>query len=115
MSDEHAQDEGLAPPEQAGGERPDSGQEASIQVYLDSGWYWEDRTLKHPTDRELTIRIDPGTGDWYPTAGIGRVIDRVVKREGRESGLFRDDAYPTVKLSRLMLKEIERAKRSGER
>ena len=115
MSDEHAQDDAPVLPEQVGAERPDSGPEASIQVYLDSGWYWEESTLTHPTDRELTIRIDPGTGDWYPTAGIGRVIDRVVKREGRDSGLFEDDAYPTVKLSRLMLQEIERAKRSGER
>ena len=115
MCDEHAQDDGLTPPVQAGEERQDSGQEASIQVYLDSGWYWDDRTLTHPTDRKLTIRIDPVTGDWYPTAGIGRVIDRVVKREGRDSGLFQDDAYPTIKLSRLMLKEIERGKRSGER
>jgi hypothetical protein len=114
MNDEHAQDDGLTPQEQEGEGRPDSGQEASIQVYLDSGWHWEDRMLTHPTDKSLTIRIDPVTRDWYPTARIGQVIDRVVKREGRESGLFEDDAYPTVKLSRLMLKEIERAKRGGE-
>jgi hypothetical protein len=95
------------------GDQVQSEEKASIQVYLDAGWYWEGPRLLHPTDRALTIRINPATRDWYPTAGVGKVIDEVVKREGRDSGLFEDGRYPTVKLSRLMLKEIARAKRSG--
>jgi hypothetical protein len=114
MSGDQAEDDGLAPEEREGRERRGAGDQASIQVYLDVGWYWEDHRLTHPTDRALTIRIDPVTRDWYPTAGIGKVIDKVVKREGRANGLFEDDRYPTVKLSRLMVEEIERAKRGGE-
>ena len=62
----------------------------------------------------MNIRIDPVTRDWYPTAKLGKVIDKVVKREGRGDELFKDDMYPTVKLARLMVEEIERAKRGGE-
>jgi hypothetical protein len=43
------------------------------------------------------------------------VIDVVVEREGRSGELFTDDKYPTVKLARLMVVEIGRAKRGGER
>ena len=109
MSDDQTGGDGLTPEE-----RREGGEEASIQVYLDGGWYWEDHRLTHPTDRALTIRVDPVTRDWYPTARIGKVMDKVVKREGRDNGLFEDDMYPTVKLSRLMVEEMVRAKRGDE-
>ena len=51
----------------------------------------------------------------YPAARMGKLMDKVVKREGRDNGLFEDDMYPTVKLSRLMVEEMVRAKRGGER
>jgi hypothetical protein len=103
--------DGLTLEERAGRERRGGDEEASIQVYLDAGWYWEGQRLMHPTDRTLTIRIDPVTRDWYPAARIGKLMDKVVKREGRDNGLFEDDLYPTAKLSRLMVEEMERAKR----
>jgi hypothetical protein len=102
---------GLTLEERAGRERRRVDEEASIQVYLDANWYWEGQRLMHPTDGTLTIRIDPVTRDWYPAARMGKVMDKVVKREGRENGLFEDDIYPTAKLSRLLVEEIERAKR----
>jgi hypothetical protein len=114
MSGDQAEDDGLTPEERARGGRRDAGEEASIQEYLDAGWYWEDGKLTHPTDRVLNIRIDPVTRDWYPTAQLGKVIDEVVEQAGRSGELFQDDRYPTVKLARLMVAEIERAKRSGE-
>ena len=43
------------------------------------------------------------------------MIDVVVQREGQSGELFTDDKYPTVKLARLMVEEIGRAKRGGER
>lgn len=103
--------DGLTLEERAGRERRGPDEALSIQVYLDAGWYWEGQRLMHPTDRTLTIRIDPVTRDWYPAARMGKLMDKVVRREGRENGLFEDDVYPTVKLSRLMVEEIERAKR----
>jgi hypothetical protein len=108
-------DDGLTLEERAGRERRGVDEEASIQVYLDADWYWEGQRLMHPTDRTLTIRIDPVTRDWYPAARIGMLMDKVVKREGRDNGLFEDDMYPTVKLSRLMVEEMVRAKRGDER
>ena len=111
MRDDPNGDDGLTLEERAGRERRGVDEEASIQVYLDAGWYWEGQRLMHPTDGTLTIRIDPVTRDWYPAARIGKLMDKVVKREGRENGLFEDDLYPTVKLSRLMVEEMERAKR----
>src|SRR3954451_21183510 len=64
---DRTEDDGLAPDEGTNWERQESGEEASIQVYLDDGWYWDSRKLTHPTDKELNIRIDPLTRDWYPT------------------------------------------------
>jgi hypothetical protein len=115
MSDQQAEDDGLTLEERAGRERRGADEGASIQVYLDAGWHWEGQRLMHPTDRTLSIRIDPATRDWYPTARIGKVMDKVVKREGRDNGLFEDDMYPTAKLSRLMIEEMVRAKHGGER
>jgi hypothetical protein len=115
MSGNQIGGDGRTPEGKGGPERREGGEKASIQVYLDVGWYWEDHRLTHPTDRALTIRIDPVTRDWYPAAEIGKVIDKVVKQEGRGNGLFEDDSYPTVKLSRLIVEEIERAKRGDER
>ena len=63
----------------------------------------------------MNIRIDPLTRDWYPTTKLGKVIDVVVGRDGRDGELFTDDKYPTVKLARLMVEEIGRVKRGGER
>jgi len=105
---------GLTLEERAGRERRGVDEAASIQVYLDADWYWEGQRLMHPTDRTLTIRIDPVTRDWYPAARIGKLMDKIVKREGRDNGLFEDDMYPTVKLSRLMVEEMVRAKRGDE-
>jgi hypothetical protein len=110
MSGDPIGGDGLTLEERAGRERRGGDEAASIQVYLDANWHWEGQRLMHPTDRTLTIRIDPVTRDWYPAARMGKVMDKVVKREGRE-GLFEDDMYPTVKLSRLLVEEIERAKR----
>jgi hypothetical protein len=112
---DRTEDDGLAPDERLNWERQETGEEASIQVYLDDGWYWDSRKLTHPTDKELSIRIDPLTRDWYPTTKLGKVIEVVVEREGRSGELFTDDKYPTVKLARLMVVEIGRAKRGGER
>ena len=112
---DRTEDDGLAPDEPVNWERQETGEEASIQVYLDDGWYWDSRKLTHPTDKELNIRIDPLTRDWYPTTKLGKVIDVVVQREGRSGELFTDDKYPTVKLARLMVEEIGRVKRGGER
>ena len=64
---DRTEDDGLAPDERVNWERQETGEEASIQVYLDDGWYWDSRKLTHPTDKELNIRIDPLTRDWYPT------------------------------------------------
>jgi hypothetical protein len=111
MRGDQIEGDGLTLEERAGRERRGADEEGSIQVYLDAGWYWEGQRLMHPTDRTLTIRIDPVTRDWYPAARMGKLMDKVVKREGRDNGLFEDDMYPTVKLSRLMVEEIERAKR----
>ena len=94
--------------------RQEVGEGASIQIYLDAGWYWDSGKLTHPTDKQLNIRIDPRTRDWYPTPRLGKVMDEVVEREGRSGGLFTDDKYPTVKLARLMVEEIERGKRGGD-
>lgn len=112
---DRTEDNGLAPDEGTNWERQASEEEASIQVYLDDGWYWDSRKLTHPTDKGLNIRIDPLTHDWYPTTRLGKVIDEVVRREGRGGELFTDDKYPTVKLSRLMVEEIGHAQRGGER
>lgn len=111
MSSDQIGDGGLTLEERAGQGRRASDEAAIIKVYLDAGWYWEGQRLMHPTDRTLTIRIDPVTRDWYPAARMGKLMEKVVKREGRDNGLFADDVYPTVKLSRLMVEEIERAKR----
>jgi hypothetical protein len=108
-------DDGLIPEGRANRPRREAGEDASIQVYLDAGWYWDDRKLTHPTDKGLNIRIEPRTGDWYPTIKLGKVIDEVVRREGRGGELFTDDKYPTVELSGLMVEEIGRAKRGSER
>ena len=115
MRDDQIGGDGLTLEERAGRERRGVDESASIQVYLDADWYWEGQRLMHPTDPTLTIRIDPVTRDWYPAARIGKLMDKVVKREGRDNGLFEDDLYPTVKLSRLMVEEMERAKRGSER
>ena len=115
MRDDQIGGDGLTLEERAGRERRGGDEEASIQVYLDAEWYWEGQRLVHPTDRTLTIRIDPVTRDWYPAARIGKLMDKVVKREGRDNGLFEDDMYPTVKLSRLMVEEMVRAKQGRER
>ena len=115
MSGDPIGDDRLTLEERAGRERRGVDEAASIQVYLDADWYWEGQRLMHPTDRTLTIRIDPVTRDWYPASRIGKLMDKVVRREGRDNGLFEDDLYPTVKLSRLMVEEMERAKRGSER
>src|SRR5262245_44691314 len=112
--DDRAEDDARTPGGRADRGRQEAGEEASIQIYLDAGWSWNHGKLTHPTDKELNIRIDPRTRDWYPTPRLGKVIDEVVEREGRGGGLFRDDKYPTVKLARLMVEEIERGKWSGE-
>jgi hypothetical protein len=111
MRSDSIEGDGLTLEERAGRDRRGIDEGASIQVYLDAGWYWEGQRLTHPTDRTLTIRIDPVTRDWYPAARMGKLMDKVVKREGRDNGLFEDDLYPTAKLSRLMVEEIEHAKR----
>jgi hypothetical protein len=108
------EDDGLDPGGLANRQRREVGEEASIQVYLDAGWYWDDRRLTHPTDKGLNIRIYHLTHDWYPTSRLGKVIDEVVRREGRGGELFTDDKYPTVELSGLMVEEIGRAQRGGE-
>ena len=107
MSSDQIGGDGLTLEERAGRKCRSSDEAESIKVYLDAGWYWEGQRLMHPTDRTLTIRIDPVTRDWYPAARMGKLMDKVVKRQGWESGLFEDDMYPTAKLSRLMVEEIE--------
>ena len=109
--DDPTGDGGLAAEERANRERQDAGEEASIRVYLDAGWYWDDGRLTHPTDKGLNMRIDSLTQDWYPTARLGEVIDAVVRRDGRDGELFTDDKYPTAELSGLMIEEIGRAAR----
>ena len=104
--DDPTGDAGLTPEERGNWERQNAGEEASIRVYLDAGWYWDDGRLTHPTDKGLNIRIDSLTQDWYPTARLGEVIDAVVRRDGRDGGLFADDKYPTAELSGLMIEEI---------
>src|SRR4051812_40664745 len=111
MQGDQIEGDGLTLEERAGRERQGADEAGSIRGYFDAGWHWEGQTLVHPTDRTLTIRIDPVTRDWYPAARMGKLMDKVVKREGRDNGLFEDDMYPTVKLSRLMVEEIEREKR----
>jgi hypothetical protein len=92
----------------------DAAEDASIQIYLDAGWYWVNDKLTHPTEKDLNIRIDPRTRDWYPTPKLGKVMDEVVERAGGSDELFTDDKYPTVQLARLMVEEIERAKWGGD-
>ena len=48
---DRTEDDGLAPDEGTNWERQESGEEASIQVYLDDGWYWDSRKLTHPMDK----------------------------------------------------------------
>ena len=112
--DDRAEDDGRGPEEGAGRGRQEAGEGASIQIYLDAGWYWDDGKLTHPTDKELNIRIDPRTRDWYPTPKLGKVMDEVVEREGASGELFTDDKYPAAKLARLMVEEIERGRWSGD-
>ena len=111
---DRTEDDGLTPDERVNWERQETGEEASIQVYLDDGWYWDDGKLTHPTDKELNIRIDPRMRDWYPTPKLGKVMDEVVEREGRSGELFTDDKYPAAKLARLMVEEIECGRWSGD-
>ena len=48
----------------------------------------------HPTDRTLTIRIDPVTREWYPAARIGKLMDKVVSGRGGIMGSSRMTCIP---------------------
>ena len=93
--DDPTGDEGLAAEERADRERREAGEEASIQVYLDAGWYWDGGRLTHPTDKDVEHPDRPASrGTGIPRPRLGKVMDEVVKREGRDGGLFRMTSIP---------------------